>query len=565
MIYLSLIQNIALMVALSFIHGLLMRSIRNRGTIYQIFSGLLFGSVALVGILTPMTLQPGLIFDGRSIIMSIAGLFGGPVPAVIAAAMAGTYRYWLGGVGANTGVAVVAGTALIGIGWHYLRKKSCQANRVWALYLFGLLAHIWMLGCMFLLPPEVAWKTLSAITLPVLLIYPLATLLVSLLFLQMERHIATELELERERKKLDSLIHAIPDLLFEIGLDGRYYTCFTGQPEKLATSPEQFLGKTVRDVLPQEAAEICLDALQEAHTCGSSFGHFYSLNLPTGLYWFELSVACKNSDDEDQPRFVMLARDITLRKQYEKELEESRQAADAANRAKSEFLANMSHEIRTPMNGLMGMLQLLRFTNLSTEQIEYLKNMELCSKTLLSLINDILDLSRIESNRIAIEKTSFSPRQLIQEAVDLQKALATGKGLQVKITFSENLPEQLIGDPLRIKQIILNLLGNAVKFTSSGTISVIAGLVESEPGEPHRFQIKVIDTGIGISAEQQGKIFDPFTQADGSTTRKYGGSGLGLTICRRLTGLMGGTIRVESVVDKGSCFIVELPSIKGEI
>ncbi len=431
MIYLSLIQNIALLVALSFVHGLLIRRIRHQGSGYALLSGLLFGSVALVGMMTPVTLQPGLIFDGRSIILSVAGLFGGPVAAAVAVVMAAGYRYWLGGVGALVGVAVIIGTAGIGVGGYYLRQYRPKLVGIAGLYAFGLLVHLWMLGCMCFLPAAVAQVVLAKITLPVLLVYPVATLLVCQLFLQMERHIATEQALEQERSNLASLIQAVPDLLFELGLDGRYYACYARHADKLAASPEQLVGLTVQDMLPVAAAEECLEALQEAHANGHSHGRQIRLPLPDGEAWFELSVARKSGTITDQPRFVVLSRDVSLRKRYEEQLLDARYAAESSNRAKSEFLANMSHEIRTPMNGLLGMVQLLRYTALNQEQEEYLQNMELCSSTLLSLINDILDLSKIEAGRIEFEEISFPVRLLLEEVVAMQSANARQKSLQL--------------------------------------------------------------------------------------------------------------------------------------
>ena len=561
MIYLALIQNIALLVALTFVHGLLIRRVRKQGHGYALLSGLLFGSVALVGMMTPMILQPGLIFDGRSIVIAVAGLFGGPVAAAVAVVMAAGYRYWLGGVGAAMGGAVIFGSAGIGVIGYYLRRSRPRVVSPAGLYLFGLLVHLWMIGCTVLLPAAVIAKTVAAITVPVLLIYPVATLLVCQLFLQMERHIATEQALGQERNKLDSLIQAVPDLLFEVGLDGRYYACYARHSEQLAAPAEQLVGRTVREMLPPRAAEVCLEALQEAEATGHSHGRQFFLPLPSGEIWFELSVARKTGPVEDQPRFVVLSRDISDRKQHEKELLEARYAAEAASRAKSEFLANMSHEIRTPMNGLLGMVQLMRYTQLSQEQKEYLQNMELCSSTLLALINDILDLSRIESGRIDLELAVFPLGLTIREVLALQSAAARQKSLEMVLELADDLPEQMLGDQIRFRQILLNLVGNAIKFTEQGSVTVKA-LRLTGPDNAPWLHLEVQDTGIGISPEQQELVFAPFTQADGSITRRFGGSGLGLSICQRLTELMGGRIGVRSEPGKGSCFTVELPLSK---
>ena len=276
-----------------------------------------------------------------------------------------------------------------------------------------------------------------------------------------------------------------------------------------------------------------------------------------GSYRTALGTAAPSKDGSDGETITILY-DITDRKNYESELREARHDADAANRAKSEFLANMSHEIRTPMNGIVGMLQLLRFTELTAEQQEYLTNMELSSGNLLSLISDILDLSKIEAGKIELEYADFSLQQTVQELASTQNSLISQKGIQLKIDLSDDLPKLVQGDCLRLKQILLNLLGNAVKFTESGTIRISAAVADRE-GDAVLLRLTVNDTGIGMSPEILERIFAPFEQADNSITRRYGGTGLGLSICRRLTGLMGGRIWAESVPGQGSSFFVELP------
>ncbi len=259
-----------------------------------------------------------------------------------------------------------------------------------------------------------------------------------------------------------------------------------------------------------------------------------------------------------QQRTAALEEEIHKRELVAQELDRARIAAEAADRAKSEFLANMSHEIRTPLNGTIGMTDLLLATSLTSQQRDFAETANSCAGALLSVINDILDFSKIEAGKLEIESVEFDLRASVEDVLDLVAERAHAQGLELVGRVARDVPETVSGDPARLRQVLLNLLGNAVKFTPQGEILLE---VTRGGGDESRVQLhfSVRDSGVGITLEEQTKLFQAFSQADSSTARRFGGTGLGLAICRRLVELMGGTIGVQSQAGRGSTFWFDLP------
>ena len=282
-----------------------------------------------------------------------------------------------------------------------------------------------------------------------------------------------------------------------------------------------------------------------------------SIVAPDGQIRFTHAIANPERLPDGSVLWTGLILDATRIKKAEDELKAANRSVEAANKAKSMFLANMSHEIRTPMNGVLGMADLLLKTGLTARQNRLLHTLKHSAQTLLAIINDVLDISRIEAGRFSIENEDFNLRLCLEDALDLCAGAAYHKGLELNLIVDENLPTLVKGDVGRLRQVLINLLGNAVKFTSAGEATLRAGCTHSSDGYV-QVTIDVIDTGIGIDAAAKEKLFAPFAQADSSITRRFGGTGLGLAITRHLVTLMGGDVDLESEIGKGTKVTVRL-------
>ena len=365
----------------------------------------------------------------------------------------------------------------------------------------------------------------------------------------MEEQVAAQLHFTQE------LIEAMPTALYLKDEDGRYLEFNKAFEVLFGIKREDWTGKTVFDLVAGEMATM-MDAKDKdlfrdggAQTYEGDFTNRLTGETRHGLYW----KARLTRPDGSVSGLIGTILDITDRKRAEQDLQDAKSAAEAASRAKSDFLANMSHEIRTPMNGIIGMTELALDTQLDPAQRDYLSIVRSSADALLVILNDILDFSKIEAGKLSIETISFNLPVTITEALKTISARAQKKGLKVVIDLPENFPTFVNGDPGRIRQVLNNLCDNAIKFTSQGDITIRARA--SAPDGDHRMvTLSVTDMGIGIPQDKQAQIFEAFTQADTSTTRQFGGTGLGLTICARLVQLMGGAIWVESEPGVGSTF-----------
>lgn len=441
---LSLIQNVALIVALATAEQYLVRALGRNRTWLPIVSGSLFGGVAVIAMMTPFVLTEGLIFDGRSVILSIAGLFGGPLVAGIAAGIAAAYRYSIGGVGAFTGVMVIVISALIGVIFHSLRHRYRGIMDPWSLWGFGLLVHVSMLLTqVLLLPGGIGLGVVREIGPVVIVLFPVATVLVTRLMLDQE---------ERE-------------------------------------DAARALERTVAERTEE--------------------------------------LQCVNVE----LREALAARDL--------------------------FFANVSHELRTPLNSIIGFSGMLAggmVGFLTDEQHTQVSIVRDSGNHLLGLIDQLLDLAKIRADKVTVTIESFDAAALLCEVGEMLSPLAAEKGLDLRIETPSHEVE-FHSDSRKVKQMLLNLLGNGIKFTEHG--SVVAVL---ESGPSGGIRVTVTDTGPGISKEDLKPIFDAFVRGSaGDAPGRASGTGLGLTISREFAQLLGGDITVESEPGVGSTFVLALP------
>jgi len=363
-------------------------------------------------------------------------------------------------------------------------------------------------------------------------------------------------ELDRERNLLRTLIDNLPDLIYVKDTERRFLIANKRLAEVLGvSSPEEVIGKTVFDFFPEKVARACDESDQAVLRTGEPLINFEeTLYDPTGRTEWVLTTLVPLRDGQGHiVAFVGIDRDITKRKIAEKHLQEAKEAAQMASQAKSEFLANMSHEIRTPLNGILGMIDLTLETELIPEQQEYLEMAKASADSLLTVINDILDFSKIEAGKLDIDTIEFDLRDSLEETIKTLALRADQKGLELLCHVYSEVPTVVKGDPTRLRQVVINLVGNAIKFTKKGEVAVIVEC-QTQEQEAVTLHFTVNDTGIGIPPEKQKLIFEAFSQADNSTTRQYGGTGLGLTISSRLVQMMGGEIWLESEVGKGTRF-----------
>ncbi|MCP4406147.1 MAG: PAS domain S-box protein [bacterium] len=379
--------------------------------------------------------------------------------------------------------------------------------------------------------------------------------------------------LRASEAELRALFSAMTDIILVLDRQGRYLKIAPTSSELLYKPSDALLGRTLHEIFPKPDADSFLEIIRRTLDTDKTLSMEYSLIIDNKEIWFggNVSPISENS-------VIFVARDITDRKRVQSELIQARDAAEAGNRAKSEFLANMSHEIRTPLNTVIGFSELLFSLVAGRKQKSYLESIQIAGRSLLTLINDILDLSKIEAGKLEMHDEPTSITEVLNEIHQVFRQKLAEKPLEYLVDIAPDIPEYLLVDEMRMRQILLNLVGNAIKFTKKGYIKVSASILPTSAPSLRQTQdftwdgagvdkgfldliITVEDSGIGIPETQQSTIFEAFTQQDGQSTRHYGGTGLGLTITRRLVEMMHGTIALNSEVNTGSRFEIRLKDV----
>lgn len=365
---------------------------------------------------------------------------------------------------------------------------------------------------------------------------------------QAKQRLLAEIEVKKMSIALENAVEGIS----RIDANGNYIFVNKTYANILGYQPESLVGKNWLTIISADDHKRLMATHQVMLTRGKSESEAVGICNDKSTKFLKMTLVLNRADGTFSGHYCFIA-DISVQKRENQELINARKAALEASVAKTEFLANMSHEIRTPMNGVIGMTGLLAATPLTQQQKEYLSTIKVSADALLTLINDILDLSKIESRKMTFENIDFEIEDVVNDSRKILEHAATNKGISLTVDVAPGVPRVLKGDPGKLKQVLVNLMGNAVKFTSEGGVSTFITMLSEDTGSVE-LRVEVHDTGIGISPDQQARLFQAFTQADSSTSRQYGGTGLGLAICKRMVNMMHGEIGVQSEAGKGSTF-----------
>lgn len=554
MLYLSLLNNTTLLVSLTLIHALLNRFFDKDTLRHKVLSGLLFGAVAIIGMKNSVMVMEGIMFDGRSIVLTTAGMFGGPMVAGVSVVISAVYRIIVGGEGTLMGVLVIAESAIIGTLMWYLRRRYSFAGNWLSILAAGILVHAIMLLLTWALPSEERGNILSQIMLPVIVIYPIAFLLIALFFEGSERYSETVKMLRDSEEKYRLLVHNQRDMVVKVDQNGRFLYVSPSYCDMFGMKEEDLLGKEFMPLVHEDDKESTSRAMRDLMRPPHNVYIEQRAMTRFGWMWLSWSDTAVVDDQGNVREIIGVGRNIEEKKRSEQELVKAMKRAEHSDRLKTAFLNNLSHEIRTPLNAIAGFSALLASGEHSIdENRRFSEIVTRSSDQLIALINDILDLSAIEAGEVTINYEKSDIGVIVDQVFQMHRFRAGDNGVALKVAMMPPAGERtILTDRVRLVQVLSNLVGNAIKFAPGGEVKVSCDF----QGESVLFSVK--DNGIGIPEEAHGYIFERFRRADTSPPF-IRGTGLGLAISKSFVTLMGGEIWVESEPGRGATFFFSLP------
>lgn len=574
-IIIGLLQNIAILLAFTMLYeNFWVENENSKGLGVKIFVGIVLSIVGVILIFTPWEMGPGLVFDTRTVMISISGLFFGFIPTLITIVVTGTVRLIMGGDGVWMGIATIVTSGTIGLIWRYLRPSWRSGKYYLELLAMGILVHLVMALCTLLLPPDKINYTLKILALPLILIYTPATVLIGLLMLRQYFNVRNRkamVKLKELERRLVNVLESgnIVSLLLDV--DGRVRYCNHYLSQITGFSKDEIINQNwFKKFLPDSDRinvyqnftdnitnkQINKNIENEILT---KDGHVLYISWVNSIFFSEHGViegvASIGVNITERKRYeIMLERKNEEYQKINNKLEKAKQKAEESERLKSAFLANLSHEIRTPMNGILGFADLLRNPDLSVDkQHQYIQIIEKSGQRMLNLINDIIEISKIETGMVTIHQTPMKVSEVLEYVCDFFKPEIEEKGLQFNLSCKISKELIILTDRDKVLSILTNLLKNAIKFTQKGSIELHCQI------ENNNLNCTVKDTGIGIPDDKQKVIFERFIQADPEDKMARQGAGLGLAISKAFVEMLGGNIGVTSKEGKGSVFNFTIP------
>ncbi len=562
-----IVQNASLLITFALLYNYLwVKNPQKNKFVFKIISGIIIGLLSVLIMSFPAIFFKGIIFDTRSVILAISGLFFGFIPTFIATLLALAYRIYLGGAGIYMGIAVILTSPLIGLYWHYFRKHWSSKNFILELLLLAVIVHTLMFGYTLLLPKDKIISTIEILWLNLLFVYIPATVLLGWFMLNQEfafKNIQADKRFIETQKRFITILQKLK--LSTVILDKNFEIYFNNKTfnEILNLNDEQIQKKKFNELFSDTNNKPLSELRLRELLLLPNFETIYisKQHNEIHLYWTVVQLYDLNGDIEG---YALIGENITERLLYEKELQIARNKAEESDRLKTSFLSNISHEIRTPLNSIIGFSDLLIEKEDDDEKIEFLSIIKYSSNKLLDIVNDVIDISRLETGQMKITREYFDIGEFISfvfKIYESDKVLLSKNNLAIKLDLPDYLKGQkLYSDKTRIQQILNNLINNAIKYTDKGEIELSLELSRINGTDMLVFKVK--DTGRGIPDNMLNIIFDRFRQVEENDYRT--GTGLGLSICKGIVELLGGQIWVESTVGLGSIFYFSIPYIQKE-